>query len=210
MAVIKSLYGIQCSVPDTCESAAKFYARVYASADYYRLPFLKQEVRMRFRCHALDDWAGLTNVQNCLSAAQIVYTTTPEENRGLRDVLVQVVNTHAQQLFHQNQENQAILKSIPELSYDLVCVRANPENVSPERIICQCPRRNCGTKFDFRTDTSIKRVRVERSKLCIVCPNCRSDMTVEEFTAETKLFNGYLNVGGSGGWDDGDSLASGW
>ena len=210
MAVIKSLYGINCSPPDTCESAAKFYARVYASADYYRLPFLKHEVRMRFRGHALSDWTGSKNAQDCLLAAQTVYTTTPEEDRGLRDVVVQVVNTHNQELFHQNRENQAIIKSIPELSYDLVCFRANPENISPECIVCQCPRRHCGTKFDLRTGTSIKRVGLERSKLCIVCPYCELEMTVEEFTAETKPFNGHLNGGPSGGWDDGDSMASGW
>ena len=47
-----------------------------------------------------------------------------DNDRRLRDVVVEVVNNHMKALIDEDGKGQAILQAIPSLSYDLVCKRA--------------------------------------------------------------------------------------
>ena len=47
-----------------------------------------------------------------------------DKDRKLRDVIVEVINSHMKPLIDEDEEGQAILQSIPALSYDLVRKRA--------------------------------------------------------------------------------------
>lgn len=59
-------------------------ARMYAVADKYELGELKEEVKKAFAA-AVKFWYVFTN--EFLVAVEVVYTSTPDTDRGLRDVV---------------------------------------------------------------------------------------------------------------------------
>ena len=120
--VIKHLYGMRYKTPDDDQSPTTFHALVYAAGDFYNLPSLKEEAQENFQAVAEEGEASGANC--CFLAAQTVYTTTHEGDRGLRDIVVNAVNQHIREVIDFDETNQLVLKKIPDLSYDLVRQRA--------------------------------------------------------------------------------------
>lgn len=66
------------------------HARVFAAAVKYQVPSLQALAAFKFATAARLSW----DHPNFAKAARIVYTTTPEEFRELRDIVVQTIHGH--------------------------------------------------------------------------------------------------------------------
>lgn len=80
-------------------------ARMYAIADKYGILDLKNLAKRRFEDNfkPLHARATLSNISKTVRATlpdllRVVYTTTPDSDQGLRDILVQVLEPHLDEL----------------------------------------------------------------------------------------------------------------
>ena len=120
-AVLKHLYGILYSVPESYDSAATFHALVYAAGEFYQIAQVKEIASHNFAAVAA---LGREATIDCFAAAEAVYTGTQERDRGLRDHLVRVTNNNLKLLIDNNKKNQSVLRKFPEFAFDLLCSRA--------------------------------------------------------------------------------------
>lgn len=68
--------------------------------------------------------AGAEGAHHCFRAAGVVYESTIENDRGLRDIVVETINAYLRETVKSNEWNQGVLKEVPALAFDLVCKRA--------------------------------------------------------------------------------------
>ncbi|KAL8671910.1 MAG: hypothetical protein Q9168_003603 [Polycauliona sp. 1 TL-2023] len=61
-------------------------ALVYALADKYDMPLLKLLAKEKFQTHAADQWT----TDDIISIMPIIYSTTPDSDRGLRQIMLNV------------------------------------------------------------------------------------------------------------------------
>ncbi|CRG91090.1 hypothetical protein PISL3812_08138 [Talaromyces islandicus] len=94
-----------------------FNVKVYQVGDKYSVPKLKEEAREKFitavkACWEMDDFPV---------AITEAYSTTPREDRGLRDPLVQTSLEHLDVLL-KNEEFKHVLRNILEFAADLIAL----------------------------------------------------------------------------------------
>jgi len=87
---------------------------MYAVADFYSVSGLKELANKKFRDTVQEHWDS--NV--FIKAVEVVYTTTPPKDRGLRQVVSYVLRNHIELL--DKPEIDAIIKEVPDLSYDIL------------------------------------------------------------------------------------------
>lgn len=139
------------------ESAMVFHAKVYQIADKYGIVALKEHAKQKFSTAVKADWS----TEDFSIAIELVYTTTPPEDRGLRDLVVETSNANLERLISRDGFCQA-LRTTTDFAADLVpftcgrgsgqihcyrcpsCVR-NFKFDDPKRQTRYCPR--CGWEF---------------------------------------------------------------
>jgi len=90
--------------------------RVYALADKYDIPPLKELARQRFCNWAEDNWA----CEDFSAIAREVFESTPKDDRGLRDVIIQLVANHAD-IFIQKDGLRQLIEDIGDLGLGVLC-----------------------------------------------------------------------------------------
>ncbi|KAG5660087.1 hypothetical protein KAF25_003609 [Fusarium avenaceum] len=122
------------------ESAMVFHAKVYQIADKYGIFVLKEHAKQKFRTAVKVDWS----TEDFSIAIELVYTTTPPEDRGLRDLIVETSNANLEKLISRDGFCEA-LRTTTDFAADLVpftCGKGSGQ------IHCyRCP--SCGRNFQF-------------------------------------------------------------
>lgn len=90
------------------------HAQMYAVADFYSVSGLKELANKKFRDTVQEHWDS----NDFAKAVEVVYTTTPPKDRGLRQVVSYVLRNHTELL--DKPEIDAIIKEVPDLSYDVL------------------------------------------------------------------------------------------
>jgi hypothetical protein len=83
------------------------HAKVYALADKYEVLALKDLALRNYETAAARDW----NVPDFPESIQIAYTTTPESDRGIRDIVTKTATAHTHELLRSNTAFSAVLGS---------------------------------------------------------------------------------------------------
>ena len=99
--------------PRSPKTGLATHARMYALADKYQISGLKALAQRKFQKAALQHW----NSEEFAPALHIVYTSTLEEDRGLRDV---VISTISRDRLLEKPEVRAVVKGLPELAFGLL------------------------------------------------------------------------------------------
>jgi hypothetical protein len=89
------------------------HAQMYALADKYQISGLKTLAQRKFQKAALQHW----NSEEFAPALHIVYTSTLEEDRGLRDI---VISTISRDRLLEKPEVRTTVKDLPELAFGLL------------------------------------------------------------------------------------------
>lgn len=95
------------------ESHLVLHTQVYALGEKYDIPSLKQLARQKFEMAA----ACYYDAAELAEAIDMVYQSTIDTDRGLRDVVVQLFRMHPQ--LAQTQDMYAVIKDTPGLALDL-------------------------------------------------------------------------------------------
>ena len=90
------------------------HAQMYTVADFYSVSGLKKLANKKFRDTVQEHWDS----NDFAKAVEVVYTTTPPKDRGLRQVVSYVLRNHTELL--DKPEINAIIKEVPDLSYDVL------------------------------------------------------------------------------------------
>ncbi|KAF2431162.1 hypothetical protein EJ08DRAFT_201291 [Tothia fuscella] len=77
----------------------EFHPRVYALATTYGIPSLRHLARLRFYDSINDFYRDCWDIPFEAHTAEIVYGTTSDGDRGLRDIIVDLAVRHAKELF---------------------------------------------------------------------------------------------------------------
>lgn len=89
------------------------HARLYAIGEKYGIPGLKALTLSKFKKETTSFW----NTSDFICAAEEVYTSTVEQDRGMRDAVVSTIALHPTLL--DQEQVQDIVKNL-ELSFDLL------------------------------------------------------------------------------------------
>ncbi|KAK4551649.1 hypothetical protein LTR86_011023 [Recurvomyces mirabilis] len=96
-------------VDDTC-----LHAKVYALGDKYGIPSLKEESLAKFRDVSKHSWRE----EGFIEAVRICFATTGDGDKGLRNIVVRILNDHVEELADKP-EVEDVIRSIDGLAYDL-------------------------------------------------------------------------------------------
>ncbi|KAL5586700.1 hypothetical protein FOBRF1_016570 [Fusarium oxysporum] len=96
-------------------SAMMFHAKVYQIADKYGIEALKRLSATKFRASIDENW----KTDDFPVAIALAYTTTPPEDRGLRDITVQVAFNNIGTLMSRDAFCE-ILSDNPDLAADII------------------------------------------------------------------------------------------
>jgi hypothetical protein len=99
--------------PRSPKTGLATHARMYALADKYQISGLKALAQRKFQKAALQHW----NSEEFAPALHTVYTSTLEEDRGLRDV---VISTISRDRLLEKPEVRTAVKELPELAFGLL------------------------------------------------------------------------------------------
>jgi hypothetical protein len=99
--------------PRSLKTGLATHARMYALADKYQISGLKALAQRKFQKAALQHW----NSEEFAPALRIVYTSTLEEDRGLRDV---VISTISRDRLLEKPDVRTTVKDLPELAFGLL------------------------------------------------------------------------------------------
>lgn len=100
--------------PETEDTEIIIHAKVYALADKYGIHDLKDVARAKFSEAASRDWDSSSFPR----AIQTVYSSTPESNQGLRDIVVSTISQHKELL--ERTEVETLAKEINALAFGLL------------------------------------------------------------------------------------------
>ncbi|KAM3416586.1 hypothetical protein BST61_g8177 [Cercospora zeina] len=95
------------------ESHLVLHTQVYALGEKYDIPSLKQLARRKFEMAA----ACYYDAPELAEAIQLVYQSTVDTDRGLRDIVLQLFRRHPQ--LANTQDIYAVIKRTPDLALDL-------------------------------------------------------------------------------------------
>ncbi|RYP39208.1 hypothetical protein DL767_002316 [Monosporascus sp. MG133] len=115
-----------------------FNAQVYSVADKYIIPALKAEAREKFGTAISTGWA----MDDFPSAIAEVYNSTPESDRGLRDLTVEIARTNINPL-RENELFRDVLREIPSFAAEMVISISDTHK--KDQKIYRCP--NCGKQM---------------------------------------------------------------
>jgi hypothetical protein len=90
--------------------------RVYALADKYDISPLKELARQKFCNWAENNWA----CEDFSAIARESFESTPKDDRGLRDVIIQLVAKHAE-IFIQKDGLRQLIEDIGDLGLGVLC-----------------------------------------------------------------------------------------
>jgi hypothetical protein len=90
--------------------------RVYALADKYDISPLKELARQKFCSWAENNWT----CEDFSAIAREVFESTPKNDRGLRDVIIQLVAKHAD-IFIQKDGLRQLIEDIGDLELSVLC-----------------------------------------------------------------------------------------
>jgi hypothetical protein len=139
-----------------------FNAQVYSPADKYVIPALKGLAEEKFRTAVTIGWA----MDDFPLAVAEVYSSTPEDDRGLRDLAVEVARTNIKSLV-QDEQFRSLLKESPCFAADVVISMSSYNDGKLHTYKC----RNCSRKMDVAISEG-------SSYYCIHCGSHRSDWKV--------------------------------
>ncbi|KAH6977665.1 hypothetical protein EDB80DRAFT_593534, partial [Ilyonectria destructans] len=94
------------------DSDLVLHVKVYALAEKYDIPVLKALSLGKFKAAALQHWRS----PYLLDALRKAYTSTIEEDRGMRTAGVKILHTRRELLEEENVRQ--LLKELPQLAYD--------------------------------------------------------------------------------------------
>ncbi|OCL09392.1 POZ domain-containing protein [Glonium stellatum] len=134
-----------------------FNAKVYSIADKYDIPTLKSHALGKFRksvetCWGMDDFP---------LAIREVYSSTLDNDRGLRDLVVKAACEHADAL-SKEPEFRTALEEASSFAADVVLsmAKGRPKQTTPRTNTYDCP--NCGNSWQA----------ILPSGISCYCPNC--------------------------------------
>jgi hypothetical protein len=90
--------------------------RVYAIAEKYAIPALKELARHRFCNWADENWS----CDEFSAVAREIFESTPSHDRGLRDIVVRLVAKHMNALVQQNSVRQ-LVEDAGNLGWGVIC-----------------------------------------------------------------------------------------
>ena len=129
---------------------------------------------------------GLIGARAGFNAAHSVYNGTPDSDRGLRDILSRVVFEHMQDVITLDEGNQLILKDVPGLSHDLICLvaaggssmRINNKLIDLPLV---CPNENCHLPFALADLPHGKHRKWSETSQEITCPCCSNSYEYQSY-----------------------------
>ncbi|KAI8648938.1 BTB domain-containing protein [Fusarium sp. Ph1] len=141
-------------------STMVYEAQVYQIADKYDIPALKEHSKSKFGAAITTGWS----LDDFPLAITVAYASTPSEDRGLRDLAVEVSRKNIDKLLGHDGFCE-LLRKTPDFSADLIPFLSGKPSTNTPRY--KCP--SCHHEF-----------RGEFSGMSYYCPNCshkRSDWT---------------------------------
>jgi hypothetical protein len=162
---------------ESTESDMVFQAGVYQIADKYGVFALKEYARQKFSTAVKADWP----TEDFPIAIELVYTTTPPEDRGLRDLVVEISNANLEKLIIRDGFCQA-LRTTTDFAADLVPFTCGKIKISGGVRCYRCPY--CGQNFQFDDPKGERRF----------CPRCSRGHSG---------WDNYVQVDGKCTWDEG-------
>jgi hypothetical protein len=102
------------SVHKSKETGIDVHAQMYALADKYGIHDLKDLAREKFAVAASIGW----HENMFATAVQTVYSSTPDSDHGLRDVVVETIRKHKELL--RKAEIKILVREVDGLAYDLL------------------------------------------------------------------------------------------
>ena len=136
------------------------HARIFAAAVKYQIPALKSLAASKFSLAVDSNWKHPTFAE----AARIVYITTPDNIRELRDTVSDVITTRVELL--ESPEIKELLLGATGLAYELLRKSRNLPMNSP---ISEPGCSHCGQRVVI-SGCSCRRVCVScAGKLCLYC-----------------------------------------
>lgn len=98
-----------------CDPALVSNMRVYAIADKYDIPCLKELAKQRFCTWARSEWAR----PDFPAIVRVVFESTPSSDRGLRDIIIALVAAHGD-IFIKNADFRRLIQDVGELGLELL------------------------------------------------------------------------------------------
>ena len=121
-------------------------AQLYTLADKYGISTLKHQIQQSFKALLENHWRS----DKFAEAARIIYTTTPDVDRGLRDLIKRTTWSY-QNFFAASQEVQACVLENPGYSKDLVSAMfADSNRLGKSDIMCFCQTCGANTNTTYR------------------------------------------------------------
>jgi hypothetical protein len=90
------------------------HARMYAMADFFEVPGLKKLATTKFQTAVERYWNSVEFGQ----AVHVVYTSTLAEDRGLRQIVKDILMRHMALL--NKPEIESIMREVPDLAFDML------------------------------------------------------------------------------------------
>ena len=97
------------------DSGAVFHAKVYALGSKYQIPSLQSASLKKFEAAAALAWA----TDEFVHAVHLVHSTTPDSDKGLRDITARVILEHGDELCNKP-AMEAVVRSFDGLAYGLL------------------------------------------------------------------------------------------
>ncbi|KAI9809482.1 MAG: hypothetical protein M1826_003896, partial [Phylliscum demangeonii] len=109
-------------------SALTVHARMYAIADKYQIPGLKDLSKRKFSTTVTDKW----NNESFSHAVRVVYNSTPQNDRGLRDVVARIGREHIHALRDRG-EFKCVLREVNDFTLNVLNLAVNdlPTRILP-------------------------------------------------------------------------------
>jgi hypothetical protein len=130
--MIQYLYHLEYDLPDFENSLEKaglvFHAEMYSLADKYNIRGMKVLAQDYFQ----DRADGNCRVKEFPTAIRTVYKTTVDEDRGLRDVVVNIISVNIDLL--DRPEIKEAVKETANLAFELLMKSRGPE-INPVQLI---------------------------------------------------------------------------
>ncbi|KAI1264943.1 BTB/POZ protein [Xylariaceae sp. FL1019] len=139
-AMLRFMYHFDYTRPDDI-SAMLFDAKVYSAADMFLIPHLKEHSKQKFKTTMDSQWSKAGFPGDLACVIKQVYCTTPETDRGLRDLVVACCCNNLR-TFAANEGFRPILDDIIGFAADLVVYHTKTQCVGCGRQKNQCDCHN--------------------------------------------------------------------
>ena len=158
-AMLQFMYTFDYNNPYSASSMI-FDAQVYQIADKYDIAALQRHSKDKFNAAIATGWA----LDDFPLAINVVYESTPLQNRGLRDLAVEISYKHINKLIG-NDGFQELLRNTPDFSADLIPFLCGGQTLAVLQRY-KCP--NCNGAFSAELEAYGTRY------YCPLCGGCNS------------------------------------